>query len=460
MIFRTLALLSAAFLSCAGRAPVQAAAPRPNFVLMMADDHRWDAMSCEGNPIVKTPHMDRIAGEGARFRNMFVINALCAPSRATFMTGLYTHSNGVIDNKGSKIRPGVPWLPELLRSAGYEVAFCGKSHVPDNFRDRTWDYYFGYRGQGRYHNPVIAEGVGGKDVVHEGYMDDVVTSKAIEWLKGKRGKPFCLFLWFKAPHRSWDRAPRHKDLFKDVTVPKPSTFDLDAQGCPGKPAAFRDADNRIGHPNHKDVPSLDKFVKDYLATVTAVDENIGRVFKTLEGIGKLDDTVMLHTGDNGFFMGEWNRFDKRFMHEVSIRVPLIVRYPRLIKAGSRPEPMALNIDLAPTVLDFAGAPVPKEMHGRSLVPVLKGDSPGWRKDWYYEYYEFPGPHSVKKNRGVRTERYKLIHYYNDPQEYELYDLQKDPEERVNLADDPGHADLRKQLLGRIDALRRETGDNP
>jgi arylsulfatase A-like enzyme len=413
-------------------------------------------MSCAGNRILETPNIDRIAAEGMRFRNAFVTNALCAPSRATLLTGLYSHSHGVFDNSNRRIAPEQKLLSELLREAGYEVAFCGKSHMGGALRDRPWDYYFGFQGQGRYLKPIIAEGVDGKDVPHDGYMDDVVTGRATEWLKGRGSRPFCLFLFFKAPHRSWVRAPRHADLYDDVNIPKPDTLDKDPAEF-GKPSAFVRADNRIG--GFDDVKSLDSFLKDYYSTLVAVDENVGRVLDALKSSGKLDETAILYTSDNGFFAGEWNMFDKRFMHEPSIRVPMLVRYPKMAGAGTTCESMVLNIDIAPTVLDLANAAVPDWMHGRSMRPLLSGLPVEWRKDWYYEYYEFPGPHSVRKQRGVRTEKYKLIHYFEDPEEFELYDLEKDPGELNNMYGKPEHARLIRQLRGRIDELRQETGDS-
>jgi arylsulfatase A-like enzyme len=435
-----------------GAAP-QEKAHRPNFVLMMCDDQRWDTLSLVGNRLIRTPNMDRIGREGIVFRNAFVTNSLCAPCRATFLTGTYSHVNGVVDNRDRLIDPKAPFMPDLLRAAGYEVAFYGKSHLKNALRERAWDSYFGYKGQGRYTKPILAEGVDGKDEPHEGWMDDVVTDKAVDWLKGRGEKPFCLFLFFKAPHRSWEPAPRHAGLLKDVQVPVPASFDDPASD---KPAAFRDADNRIG--NAKDIPDYQKFMKDYHATIVGADDNIGKVFKVLEETKKLDDTVMLHTGDNGFFLGEWNRYDKRFMHEVSIRVPLVIRYPKLIKAGSTSDRMALNVDWAPTVLDLAGVAVPPAMQGRSLKPLMAGEDVAWRKDWYYHYYEYPDSHKVKPHRGVRTETHKLIHYYEAPEEVELYDLAKDPGERRNLAGDPAHESLKRDLLTRIDALRKDLGD--
>ncbi|HVE39055.1 MAG TPA: sulfatase [Planctomycetota bacterium] len=427
---------------------------RPNFVIMMCDDQRWDAMSLAGNTVLKTPNMDRIGREGIVFRNAFVTNSLCGPSRATILTGTYSHTNGMIDNRPkTEIRPDAPWMPDLLRASGYEVAFCGKSHQKNALRERTWDYYFGYKGQGRYKDPIIAEGTDGKDTVYPGWMDDVVTDKAVAWLKGRKEKPFCLFLFFKACHRSWDRPARLADLYKDVSVPKNALWDDKGDG---KSKAFLDADNRIG--GFKDVADYQAFMKDYYATLVGADENIGRVLETLTSMGKLDDTLLLHTGDNGFFLGEWQRFDKRFMHEVSIRVPMVVRYPKRIKPGSVSDRMVLNLDIAPTLLDLAGVPIPKELQGRSWVPLFKDPQAEFRKDWLYEYYEYPDSHKVRPHRGVRTEQWKLMHFYQDPEEFELYDLEKDPWEKENLYGKAEHADRVKQLKQRLDELRKETGD--
>lgn len=453
-MFRRLPLMTAC---CVATALCARAADRPNFVIMMTDDQRWDAMSCAGNPIIKTPNMDRIASEGVRFRNMFVTNSLCAPSRATLLTGMYSHSHGIIDNSGMLLSPDQPILSDLLRDAGYEVAFCGKSHIGGFLRDRKWDYYFGYKGQGSYIKPVIAEGTDGEDKEYDGWMDDVVTDQAVAWLEKRSGdKPFCLFLFFKSPHRSWIRPRRYHDLFKNVAIPKPATYDDDLLNYPGKPRAFAEADNKIGDFN--DVRTLDGFVKDYYATIMGVDDNIGKVLETLEKTGQVEDTCIMHTGDNGFFLGEWRAFDKRLMHEPSIRVPLIMRYPKRIKVGSLLDPMVLNIDIAPTILDLAGAPIPEWMHGQSIVPLLEGRTDGWRKDWLYEYFEFPAVHMCRKNRGVRTERYKYIHYYEEPEEFELYDLVNDPDERNNLYGQPGLEEITAHLKKRLVELRKETGD--
>jgi arylsulfatase A-like enzyme len=435
--------------------PTARAAGRPNIIVMMTDDQRFDAMSCAGNTVLKTPNMDRIAREGVRFRNMFVTNSLCAPSRATLMTGLYSHSHGVRDNTPRRpdVPLSIPFVSDHLRKAGYEVAFCGKSHAKSAFRDRQWDEYFGFKDQGNYLKPRIAEGTDGQDRLYTGWMDDVLTDHALAWLKRKRDRPFCLFLFFKAPHRSWDPPPRHKDLFAGATIPKPALWDADRNA---KPSAFAKADNRIG--KFPDVPDLDHFLKDYYRCLTGVDDNVGRVFDTLKELGRLDDTFMMYTSDNGFFAGEWQAFDKRFMHEPSIRVPMLVRYPTATRGGTLCDRMVLNVDIAPTLLDVAGVPVPKEMQGRSMLPLVKDPKAEGRKDWLYEYYEYPGPHSVRKNRGVRTERWKYIHYYEEPQEFELYDLQKDPEERTNLYGKKEYEGIVAALKQRLEELRKETGD--
>lgn len=450
---RILALSIAVLASFAAQAQ-EPAVPRPNFVLMMTDDQRWDTLSLAGNAICRTPNMDRIGREGIVFRNAFVTNALCAPSRATFLTGTWSHVNGVLDNRNRPIDPKAPFLPDLLRAAGYEVGFFGKSHLKGALRERAWDAYFGYQGQGNYLKPMVAEGTDQKDQPRQGWMDDVVTDKAVEWIKSRSSKPFCVFLFFKAPHRSWDRPPRLAGLYDGVEVPKPDSFDDPGKG---KPSAFTEADNKVG--GFKDILDYQKFMKDYYACIQGVDENVGKVFRALEETKKLDDTMMLHTGDNGFFLGEWGRFDKRFMHEVSIRVPLVIRYPRMVKAGSTTDKMAINPDWAPTVLELAKVEVPKAMQGRSLVPILKGEAPAdWRKDWYYHYYEYPDSHKVRPHRGVRSETHKLIHYYGEPEQFELYDLAKDPQEKTNLAGDPAHAELQARLAARLAELRRETGD--
>lgn len=451
-----------------------AASTQPNLVVFLGEGVRWDEFGCTGNSLIQTPHQDRIAREGMMFRNAFVTHAVCAPSRASFYTGLHSHSTGVLDNRMKQgIPQNIPLISDFLREAGYEVAYLGKAHVKDGWRDRDWDYYFAFNNAGtNYYNPVMWEGQGGQwtgPTTYEGYVDDLVTDRALHWLDQKRDKPFCLFLNFCAPHAPFYRPRRLLDLYNGVPIPKPATFDDDLKHppYPGKPSAFVDARNKIGTTilGNDDPRSLEELVKDHYAGVVDNDDNVGRVFQWLERSGQLDDTAVLLSSDHGFFLGEWRMFDKRFMHEPSIRVPLMIRYPKRVKAGTVCDRMALNIDIAPTILELAGIPVPVTMHGRSLVPLLEEKAPpDWRQDWLYEYFEYPEWEHVRPHRGVRTERYKLIHYHKMPQfpelpeEFELYDLQQDPGEIHNLHGQPGYASLTSQLLERIATMRKETGD--
>ena len=400
------------------------AAEKPNIVVMMTDDQRDDYMSCAGHPFIKTPHMDRIAATGYRFTNMFVTNSLCAPSRATLMTGQYSHSNGVLDNAGSKLNPNAPWLPDELRKAGYAVAFCGKSHVPGHFRDKTWDYYFGFAGQGNYLNARIAEsgpdGTIGPDKPYEGWMDDIVTDKAIAWMKkqqaGTEKKPFALFLFFKAPHRSWQPPPRYKDLYADAAIKKPPLWD---DSGAGKPRAFLQAANMFGQ--YPDTKDYDGMIRDYARCITGVDDNVGKMLDALDAAKLADNTAVMYTSDNGFFLGEWQRFDKRFMHEVSIRVPLLVKLPKAMAAncraaGTKLDPMVINVDIAPTVLDLAGVAPPKAMQGRSALPFARtppkggaaaGD--GAARGVVLRVFRVPGRVAQRKQASRRAHREVEVH---------------------------------------------------
>jgi len=450
---------------------------KPNLVVFLGEGLRYDELSCMGNSIIHTPNMDRIAREGMTFRNSFVTNALCLPSRATMLTGLYSHGTGATGNepghngKGNGPVPhNIPFFSELLHQAGYEAGFFGKAHINGGLKDRYRDYYFGFNGRAEYYNPVLTEGIAGKfsePKLYEGYLDDVVTDRALKWMEQKREKPFCLLLNPFAPHAPFYRPRRHLDLYNGIKIPKPATFDDDLKGYPGKPGAFSKANNKIGSTmlGDDDPRTLEEVVKNHYAGVVDNDDNLGRVIELLERSGKLGDTAIILTSDHGFFLGEWGMYDKRFMHEPSIRVPFMVRYPKMVKAGTSSDKMVLNVDIAPTMLELAGVRVPASIQGRSLVPLLKGEqAEDWRKDWLYEYYEYPQWEHVRPHRGVRTERYKLIHYYklpaypDEPEEYELYDIQKDPGELDNPYGKPGYAALIQQLLDRIGELRKETGD--
>jgi arylsulfatase A-like enzyme len=445
-------------------------ARKPNFVFFLGEGLRWDEFSYMGNPILRTPNMDRLAREGMRFANAFVTNALCLPSRASILTGLYSHTTGTIDNRDRPIPQNFPLVSDALREAGYEVAFFGKSHVQGGLKDRYWDYYFGFNGQvADYYHPVLTEGIAGKfsePKTYDGYVDDLVTERALQWLNQKHDKPFCMFLWFWSPHAPFYRDRKDLDLYNGVKIPKPATFDDDLKGYPGKSSAFVQANDKIGTSTvgNDDPRTLEELVKDHYAGVVNNDEHVGNVLESLEKSGELDDTVVLLSSDHGFFLGEWRLYDKRFMYEPSIRVPLMVRYPRMVAAGAVCERMALNVDFMPTMLELAGVPQPQLMHGNSLVPLLKGNKADWRADWLYEYFEYPEYEHVRPHRGVRTERYKLIHYhklpeYPDlPEEFELYDLQKDPGELTNLYGQPGYDSLTLELMQRISELRKETSD--
>jgi arylsulfatase A-like enzyme len=435
---------------------------RPNLVFFLGEGQRADALSIAGNPILKTPNHDRIGREGMRFNNAFCTNALCAPARATALSGMYSRSTGALSNQHLNVPlpSGIPLFTDILHEAGYDVAILGKVHVPNGVEERYWDYYFGHNNAANdYANPLFKEGRNGKigpeKQYRNVYPDDLTVDRALAWLNEDRGdKPFCLLVWFVAPHEPFFRPRRHLDLYRGTVTPKPETFDDDLKGYPGKPKGFVDAENKIGTTfSHTACGSLEGMMKDYYSGLVAVDENIGRIFSYLEKKNILDDTAIVQTSDHGYLLGEWRMFDKRLMHEPSIRVPLMVRYPRRIPAGIVRKEMALDIDLAPTFLDLAGLPIPEHMQGKSIVPLAKEPDPSFRKEWYYEYYEWPNPEKVPPCRGIRTERYKLIQYVLEPQEFELYDLESDPAETRNLYGMQGFAALQQHLLERLESLR-------
>ncbi len=426
-------------------------APRPNFVFFLTDDQRWDGMSCAGNSILNTPHMDRIASEGIRFENMFVTSSLCGPSRATYLTGKYAHSHGVRRNSMTLGQRQITF-PEILKSAGYETAFVGKWHNTDMGKDRGFDYYFGFKGQGEYLNPLISENHG-PEQQYSGHITDILTDKAVQFIARDHERPFCLLLWFKAPHRSFRPAERFKNLYQDIHIPLPENYSDDYRG---KPQAVKNANMKIG--DFPDIPEYQTFVKDYYRCLAGVDENVGRVLQALEIRGLKEDTAVVYAGDNGFFIGEHHFFDKRFMYEESIRVPLLIRYPQAYSAGQVRNEMAINTDIAPTLLDLAGISPPPDMQGQSLKPLLQGRVIDWREDFLYEYYEYPGAHSGRMNRGIRTRKWKYIHFFEEPQEIELYNLEKDPQEMVNLAHVPEYTDIRESLSRRLLDLRQTLND--
>ncbi|ASV75567.1 Choline-sulfatase [Thermogutta terrifontis] len=461
---------------------------RPNILFIMADDHAYQALSCYGYGINQTPNLDRLAKEGMLFRNCFVTNSICGPSRAVILTGKYSHLNGYPTNDG--LFDGTQQtVAKLLQKAGYQTAVIGKWHLgsdPTGFDH--WEILFG---QGPYYNPPMKTPQG--RVVHEGYTTDIITDLVLDFLKNKRdpNRPFFLMYHHKAPHRNWCPGPQELDLYKDVTIPEPPTLfdDYATRGRAAHEQEMTIARHLTPH-DLKLVPQMEKFtpeqaerfykayeaeneafkqanlqgedlvrwkyqryLKDYLRCVAGVDRNVGRVLDYLDQSGLAENTIVIYTSDQGFYLGEHGWFDKRFMYEESLRTPLLVRWPGHTPPGSVCEKMVLNLDFPETFLDVAGVPIPEDMQGRSLKPLLEGkDPPDWRTSIYYRYYEYPGPHMVHKHYGVRTERYKLIYFY-EIDEWELYDLQKDPHELHNVYGDPQYADVVRELKAELTRLK-------
>ncbi len=431
---------------------------RPNILYIMTDDHATHALSCYGSTINKTPNLDRIAHEGMRFTNAFVTNSLCGPSRATLLTGKYSHANGMMNN-GQQFDGTQQTFPKILQQAGYKTGIVGKWHLSSD--PTGFDYWNILPGQGLYHNPVLIEM--GEKKVHQGYVTDIVTDLSMEFIKKNQNQPFCLLYHHKAPHRGWEPDAKHADMFKDKDIPEPKTFHDDYAN---RASAAAHADMRIANmpdyvKEHKPGMSPEeikkynyqRYIKDYLRVIASVDDNVGRMLDFLKSIGQLDNTVIIYTSDNGFFLGDHGWFDKRFMYEESLHVPLLVRYPAEIKPGSVCDEFVINCDNAPTILDFCGLPTPPDMHGRSFRPLLRGEKPAdWRTSVYYHYYEYPAAHRVRPHCGVRTKDYKLIHYYT-LDEWELFDLKKDPDELKSVYADPAYADVVKEMKAELERLR-------
>lgn len=459
----------------AAAAPVfaQSGRDRPNILFIMTDDHTQSAMSSYGNAIIRTPNLDRIGAEGVRFENAFVTNSLCLPSRASYLTGLYSHAHGMVTNGEESGFMNEPFLnnattyPIMLGQAGYHTGVVGKWHV--NNPPQGYDRTAVLPGQGQYWNPQII--VDGRMTRGQGHTDDVIAGLAMDFLSERpRDKPFCLLYQFKAPHRGWEPAERFQSAFSDIDIPPPDTFMEDIRD---RPRALQAADLLIadmadyrGRGVTADMPYEERarrnyefFIKDYYRVLLGVDENVGRVLDYLDEEGLSENTVVVYTSDNGFFLGHHGMFDKRLMYEESIKVPMLVRHPASIPAGQvNRDQMVLNVDVAPSFMDFAGLAPDPHMHGRSWKGVVQGAAPAdWRTDFLYQYFEFPAAHCVRPHRGVRDDRWKLIRW-ELPSEWELYDLQTDPQERVNLAGRPEYAEQQARLAERLDILRRQVGD--
>ena len=472
-------------LAC-GREPMP-----PNIVFIFTDDHASHAIGAYGSVINQTPNLDRLAREGMLFRNAFVTNSICAPSRATVLTGQYGHLNGVPTNRDTLDLHSIEYaFPKLLRAAGYETAMIGKWHLklrPDGF-----DHYEVLRGQGLYYNPLML--TPGDSVRYTGYTTDIITDRALEWLSHGRDpdQPFLLMYQHKAPHRRWDPGPDHLTLYDDVEIPEPETLFDDYAGRTS--AALTQEMTIREHLDDRDLkfvapPELtdeqlvawdaaydpkneafraanltgddlvrwkyQRYIKDYLRTIASVDDNIGRLLDYLDDAGLAENTIVVYTSDQGFYLGDHGWFDKRWMYEESLRTSLIVRWPGVVAPGSENNDLVQNLDFAETFLDVAGVAIPDVMQGRSLRPLLEGTTPtDWRDAIYYQYFEYPGWHMVRRHYGVRTLRHKLIYYY-EIDEWELFDLVADPRELHSVYDDPQYAEVVTDLKDRLERLRAQ-----
>lgn len=476
----------AGILSPATGAETASPARRPNFVFFMVDDLRYDAMSCAGHPFVKTPNIDRLATGGVRFTNAFVTLSLCAPSRAAIMTGAYGHVNGVRTNEKEEFDPkAFATFPMLLQQAGYETAFVGKWHMkPTDMPRPGFDYWLSFVGQGQYIDPKLNEN--GRQFQAKGYMTDLLTDRAVDWLKRERQKPFCICVWHKAVHGPFTPAERHKGLYTDAELPEPASFRDTLAGKPAwqraqlsskrpdgttLPAGARRRQQRnaaSGGAAGRTQPIPDAIppakwngrgegMLNYYRAEAAVDESVGRVLETLKETGQLDDTYVLFIGDNGYFHGEHRRGDKRLAYEESIRIPFVMRGPGIKKTGSLVDQMVLNIDIGPTILELAGAKLAPTMQGRSFKPLLAGESPQWRTEFLFEYYKEAWLPAIPTLHGVRTTDWKYVTYPEIDDIDELYDLAKDPHEMKNLALDPAYKDKIEEMKGRLARLKHETG---
>jgi N-acetylglucosamine-6-sulfatase len=424
-----------------------------NVVFILSDDHRYDFMSFLNKPkFLETPNMDRMAREGAYIKYATVSTALCSPSRASILTGQFAHKHGVVDNN-TRVPPGTRFFPRYLQEAGWQTAFMGKwhmGHASDEPRP-GFHKWISFRGQGVYLNPTF--NIDGKRVKRQGHVSDLLTDCALDWLKDGRDKdkPFFLYLSHKAVHAMFEPAERHKGKYENVELEYPESMADTEENYKGKPRWVREQRNSwhgVDYMYHGQM-DFDTFYRRYCETLLSVDESIGRVIKYLEDNNLAEDTLVMYMGDNGFVFGEHGLIDKRHMYEESMRVPFLARCPGTIKPGSVIEELIQNIDIAPTVMDIAGLKRPDHMDGQSFLPILQGRKTPWRDGAFYEYYwERNFPHTPTTH-GVRTNRYKYIHYHGIWDIDELYDLKKDPEEMSNLINSPEHQDLIKQLNNRV-----------
>ena len=491
---------------------------RPNILFIMSDDHAYQAISSYGYNLNSTPNIDRIAKEGAIFKNSFVTNSICAPSRAVMLTGKHSFLNGKVDNIQDFNWDQNSFAKELKKS-GYQTALIGKIHLrglPQGF-----DYSAVLPGQGHYYNPdFIIDGVMERI---QGYVTTITTNLSLDWLKNKRekNKPFLLLYHQKAPHRNWQSEEKYLTLFDDKTFDFPSNFFDDYKGrkaaaaqemmisasedqlakthgpgghgrwghdfklltdpygrdtrfnqelerfTPQQKKAWLDAYTpkndamRNANLKGKDLAlwKFNRYLKDYLRTIQSVDDGVGEVLNYLDEAGLSDNTIVVYTSDQGFYLGEHGWFDKRFMYEESLKTPFLIRYPKEIPAGSQVNELIQNLDYAPTFLDYANVKIPEDMQGESFRKIVSNETEEWRDAIYYTYYEYPSVHMVKRHYGIRTDRYKLIHFYYDIDEWELFDLKNDPNEMNNIYDDPKYSEIKEQMHKKLSELRVKYGDS-
>ncbi|UCS91571.1 sulfatase [Echinicola marina] len=492
---------------------------RPNIVFIMSDDHAYQAISAYDNTLINTPNIDRIAKEGMLFTNASVTNSICAPSRATILTGKHTHIHGKVDNIFPFDTTNVTF-PQLLHDAGYQTAMFGKLHFGN--KPKGFDEFKILPDQGDYYNPEFITNKGDTTVM--GYVTDIITDLTLDWFDHRReaDKPFMLFYLHKAPHREWLPAPRHYKEFTKRTFPEPATLfdDYEGRGTAAREAEMNirehmtvSADNKIYPEIAKELgikepsewgynvfkskygrftaaqkaewdaiygpineefkrqyPSMSeedfmrwkyqRYMQDYLGTIAAVDENVGRLMDYLDENGLSENTIVVYTSDQGFYLGEHGWFDKRFIYDESFKTPLLIKWPEKIEAGSKSNVMVQNLDFAQTFLEAADVKAPADMQGESLMPLLKGQPEKWtREGVYYHYYEYPGFHMVKRHYGIVNEDFKLAHFYYDIDEWELYDRKKDPLEMNNVYDDPAYENVVKELKEKLKELRVKYKDS-
>ena len=495
---------------------------RPNIVYIMTDDHTAQMLSAYGNSPIQTPNLDRIAQDGVLFRNSFVANSLSGPSRACMLTGKHSHKNGFTNNEHGILDGSQQTMPKLMQQAGYQTALIGKWHLVST--PTGFDYFEILHGQGEYYNPDFIQ-MDGTTQQAQGYCTNIITDKAIRWMEQRdRQKPFILFVHHKACHRDWLPELKYMREYENQTFAKPANFNDRWEGrqaaqqqemtiasqhdmdlaydnkayLPGDSSrltatylayvnrqspedqqtywAFHDSlscDFFRRFPQYRnyteDSPQNEavtdwkyqRYMRDYAKVTKSLDDEVGRLLDYLKANDLYDNTLIVYTSDQGFYMGEHGWFDKRFMYEESLNTPLLMHLPKGLKRRGEIQEMVQNIDYAPTFLELAGAKIPADIQGQSLVPVLRGEKQlaKWRDAIYYHFYEYPAEHSVKRHYGVRTNRYKLIHFYNDIDTWELYDLQEDPTEMHNLYGDPAYAKVQKQMHARLKQLQKQYDDN-